>query len=124
MSVQLKQLKTELATELENILSYWSKNAIDSQNDGFVGQIDHSENRIENAEKGAVLNARILWSFSSGYQVTKKEAHKKIAQRAFEYVSNHLYDTEFGGLFWSIHADKTPKDTKNQIYALAFAIYG
>ena len=31
---------------------------------------------------------------------------------------------EFGGLFWSINADKTPKDTKNQIYALAFAIYG
>jgi cellobiose epimerase len=124
VSVQLKQLKTEVSAELENILYYWSKNSIDIQNDGFVGQIDHNENVIENAEKGAVLNARILWSFSSGYQVTKNEAHKKIAQRAFEYVSNHFYDTESGGLFWSIHADKTPKDTKNQIYALAFAIYG
>lgn len=124
MSVQLKQLKTELSAELENILGYWSQNAIDSQNDGFVGQIDHNENVIENAEKGAVLNTRILWSFSSGYQITQKEEHKKIAQRAFEYVSNHFYDTEFGGLFWSIHADQTPKDTKNQIYALAFAIYG
>ncbi|MRX41723.1 N-acyl-D-glucosamine 2-epimerase [Flavobacterium sp. LC2016-23] len=124
MLVQLKQLKTEVSAELENILDYWSKNSIDIQNDGFVGQIDHNENVIENAEKGAVLNARILWSFSSGYQVTKNEAHKKIAQRAFEYVSNHFYDTESGGLFWSIHADKTPKDTKNQIYALAFAIYG
>lgn len=124
VSVQLKQLKTELAAELENILGYWSKNSIDTQNDGFVGQIDHNENVIENAEKGAVLNARILWSFSSGYQVSKNEAYKKIAQRAFEYVSNHFYDTESGGLFWSINADKTPKDTKNQIYALAFAIYG
>ncbi|QSB28341.1 AGE family epimerase/isomerase [Flavobacterium sp. CLA17] len=124
MSAQLKQLKTELSSELENILSYWSKNSIDTQNGGFIGQIDHNENSIEGAEKGAVLNARILWSFSSGYQVTQKEEHKKIAQRAFEYLSNHFYDTEFGGLFWSINADKTPKDTKNQIYALAFAIYG
>lgn len=124
MSEQLKQLKTELLAELESILRYWSKNAIDTQNDGFIGQIDNNENVIENAEKGSVLNARILWSFSSGYQITKNEEHKKIAQRAFDYLSKYFYDTEFGGLFWSINADKTPKDTKNQIYALAFAIYG
>lgn len=124
MPEQLKQLKTELSAELENILSYWSKNAIDTQNDGFIGQIDNNENVIENAEKGSVLNARILWSFSSAYQITKNEEHKKIAQRAFDYLSKYFYDTEFGGLFWSINADKTPKDTKNQIYALAFAIYG
>lgn len=124
MSEQLKQLKTELLAELESILRYWSKNAIDTQNDGFIGQIDNDENVIEHAEKGSVLNARILWSFSSGYQITKNEEHKKIAQRAFDYLSKYFYDTEFGGLFWSINADKTPKDTKNQIYALAFAIYG
>ena len=70
------------------------------------------------------MNARILWSFSSAYKVTKNENHKKIAQRAFEFLSEHFYDPEFEGLFWSINADKTPKDTKNQIYALAFAIYG
>jgi len=124
VSEQLKQLKTELLAELESILRYWSKNAIDTQNDGFIGQIDNDENVIEHAEKGSVLNARILWSFSSGYQITKNEEHKKIAQRAFDYLSKYFYDTEFGGLFWSINADKTPKDTKNQIYALAFAIYG
>lgn len=26
--------------------------------------------------------------------------------------------------FWSLHSDGTPKDTKNQIYAIAFTIYG
>ena len=124
MSEQLKQLKTELSAELENILSYWSKNTIDTQNDGFMGQIDNNENAIENAEKGSVLNARILWSFSSAYQTTKNEEHKHIAKRAFEFLSAYFYDSEFGGLFWSINADTTPKDTKNQVYALAFAIYG
>jgi mannobiose 2-epimerase len=70
------------------------------------------------------LNSRILWTFSSSYQITKKENHKEIAKRAFEYLLKYFYDPEFNGLFWSINADKTPKDTKNQIYALAFAIYG
>lgn len=124
MSTKLKQLKTELSAELDSILKYWSKNTIDKENGGFIGQIDFNEHIIANTEKGSVLNARILWSFSSAYKVTKNENHKKIAQRAFEFFSEHFYDPEFGGLFWSINADKTPKDTKNQIYALAFAIYG
>ncbi|KUJ59389.1 N-acyl-D-glucosamine 2-epimerase [Flavobacteriaceae bacterium CRH] len=124
MPEKLKQLKTELSAELDSILDYWSKNAIDTKNTGFIGQIDSNENSIEDAEKGSVLNARILWSFSSSYQITKNEEHKKIAKRAFEFLSAYFYDPEFGGLFWSINPDTSPKDTKNQIYALAFAIYG
>lgn len=124
MSANLKQLKSEITTELDSILNYWSKHTLDNQNGGFVGQIDFNDRIIANAEKGSVLNSRILWTFSSSYPITKKESHKEIAKRAFEYLSKHFYDPEFGGLFWSINADKTPKDTKNQIYALAFAIYG
>ena len=124
MSIQLKQLKTELSAELDSILKYWSEHTLDNENGGFTGQIDFNDNLIPTTEKGSVLNARILWSFSASYQVTKNEEHKKLATRAFEFLSKYFYDPEFGGLFWSINADKTPKDTKNQIYALAFAIYG
>ena len=124
MSTKLQQLKSELSSELDSILKYWSEHTLDNQNGGFIGQIDFNDNVIANAEKGSVLNARILWSFSASYQVTKNEEHKKLATRAFEFLSKHFYDAEFGGLFWSINVDKTPKDTKNQIYALAFAIYG
>ncbi|MBF4486495.1 MULTISPECIES: AGE family epimerase/isomerase [unclassified Flavobacterium] len=124
MSIQLKQLKSELSDELDSILKYWSKHTLDNENEGFVGQIDFNDHIIANTEKGSVLNARILWSFAASYKVTKNENHKKIAKRAFEFLSEHFYDAEFGGLFWSINTDRTPKDTKNQIYALAFAIYG
>lgn len=124
MSENLKKLKSELETELDSILEYWSKNTVDNQNDGFIGQIDFNEHEITNSEKGSVLNARILWTFSASYKITKNESHKKLAERAFEFLCEHFYDKQFEGLFWSINSDKTPKDTKNQIYALAFAIYG
>ncbi|MEC5165460.1 mannobiose 2-epimerase [Flavobacterium sp. PL11] len=118
------QLKNELLNELDSILNYWSEKTIDSVNGGFIGQIDYHENQLFTAEKGSVLNARILWTFSAAYQTTKKTAHKETATRAFEFLSKYFYDTQYGGLFWSINADTSPKDTKNQIYALAFAIYG
>jgi len=124
VSLQRKLLKSELIAELNSILNYWSEQTVDNQNGGFVGQIDFNDHQIANAEKGSVLNARILWTFSASYQTTKNENHKNLAKRAFEYLAANFYDTQFGGLFWSINEDKTPKDTKNQIYALAFAIYG
>ncbi|MND86402.1 Cellobiose 2-epimerase [compost metagenome] len=124
MSTQLKQLKNELTAELDAILGYWSKFTIDSQNGGFIGQIDCNDQAHYESEKGSVLNARILWTYSAAYQITKEEEHKSIAKRAFDYITNHFCDTEFGGIFWSLHYDGTPKDTKNQIYAIAFVIYG
>lgn len=124
MSTPIIHLKTELTTELDNILEYWSKQTIDPTNGGFIGQIDCNEYKNFEAEKGSVLNARILWSFSAAYSIAKNEEHKHLAKDAFEYIINHFYDSEFGGIYWSINADTSPKDTKNQIYALAFTIYG
>jgi mannobiose 2-epimerase len=124
VSEKTKQLKAELTIELDSILKYWLTNTIDSINGGFIGQIDCNEEKIAIAEKGSVLHSRILWTFSAAFKDTQKIEYKETANRAFEFLSTYFYDAEFGGLFWSINADKTPKDTKNQIYALAFAIYG
>jgi mannobiose 2-epimerase len=120
----LKKLKTELKLELQTILSYWMENTIDTKNWGFIGQIDYNDVKNFEAEKGSVLNARLLWTFSAAYKISNNQEHLNTAERAFEYISAHFYDAEFGGVFWSLNSDGTPKDTKNQIYALAFVIYG
>jgi mannobiose 2-epimerase len=124
VQTNLKNLKIELKLELQSILSYWMENTIDKKNGGFIGQIDYNNNKNEEAEKGSVLNARLLWTFSAAYKVSSNQEHLSTAERAFEHIVTHFYDTKFGGIFWSINHDGTPKDTKNQIYALAFVIYG
>ena len=75
-------------------------------------------------EKGAVLNARILWTFSAAYRLLKKEEYLSAAMRAKRYVIDHFYDREFGGIYWSLDYKGHPLDTKKQIYAIGFAIYG
>lgn len=118
-------LKDELKTELNNILAYWMNFMYDKKNNGFIGQIDYKDEKNYEAEKGSVLNARILWTFSAAHQFIKdNEELKSISENSFQYISKYFYDEEFGGVFWSINSDNTPKDTKNQIYALAFVIYG
>ena len=117
-------LRSQMHQELLSILNYWTGNTIDDKNGGFIGAIDYTDKKDYTAEKGSVLNARILWAFSASYSITKDENHLAIAKRAFNYIEKKFYDSVNGGIFWSVNADGSPKDTKNQIYALAFMIYG
>ncbi len=122
--MNLTTFHTEVKKELDQILSYWETNTLDNENGGFIGTIDWQEWKNNRTEKGAVLNARILWTFSAAYAITKKEHHKTIAERAFSYFKTHFFNPKTGGVFWSVDVNGYPKETKNQIYALAFAIYG
>jgi mannobiose 2-epimerase len=116
--------KEELEKELQNILVYWQKNTIDATHGGFYGRIDNNNTIYKEAPKGAVLNSRILWSFSAAFNLTKEPVYLRTAERAFTYLRDHFIDKEFGGVYWSVDFKGNALDTKKQIYALAFAVYG
>ena len=63
-------MKQEMQDVLENnILRFWLDKMVDHENGGFYGRIDGHGQLHPEAEKGAILNARILWSFSAAYRV-------------------------------------------------------
>lgn len=124
MKKEVEQYQLELEHELKDILAYWIKHAIDGKNGGFVGRIDHNGNIYYDAPKGSVLNSRILWTFSAAYNLTKDHQYLEVAQSAFHYFVERFIDKEFGGVYWTLNYKGGPLDTKKQIYALSFAIYG
>lgn len=124
MKDALLKYRKEMKQELEDILAYWMQFTVDSRYDGFVGKIDHDNTIYPEAPKGSVLNARILWTFSAAYRLTKNEDYLKLAERAFQYFSENFVDREFGGVYWAVNYKGCPLDTKKQIYALSFAVYG
>ena len=118
-------MKQEMQDVLEkNILPFWMNKMVDNENGGFYGRIDGSGKLHTDAEKGAILNARILWTFSAAYRVLRKEAYKDMATRAKRYIIDHFIDKEYGGVYWSLDYKGNPLDTKKQFYAIGFAIYG
>ena len=61
-----KTMRSEMQDVLErNILHFWSTRMVDHENGGFYGRIDGQGQLHPEAEKGAILNARILWAFSA-----------------------------------------------------------
>jgi len=107
-----------------NILRFWQDRMVDREHGGFYGRIDANEVLHKDAEKGAILNARILWSFSAAYRVLKKPEYLQMATRAKDYIIDHFIDPEYGGVYWSVDYKGQPLDTKKQFYAIGFAIYG
>jgi len=125
MQPNLSTLKEELLSELEtNILPYWINNTVDKKHGGFVGKIDHFNAIIPNASKGAVLNARILWTFSAAFRILHDKSYFEPAKRAYQYIQDHFIDKQFGGVFWELDHQGKPLNTRKQIYALSFTIYG
>ncbi|OFX58194.1 MAG: N-acyl-D-glucosamine 2-epimerase [Bacteroidetes bacterium GWB2_41_8] len=124
MNSNILELKQQLREELtNNILPYWSEKMIDQKNGGFYGRIDGYDQLIPNADKGGILNARILWTFSSAYLQEKNPLYLEMANRAKDFILNNFFDPEFGGTYWTISFDGKPVDTKKQIYSQAFFLY-
>lgn len=107
-----------------NILRFWQERMVDYRQGGFYGRIDGYNVLHPDAEKGAVLNARILWTFAAAARVLNNTPYRILAARAYDYLMQRFIDREQGGVYWSLNADGTPLDTKKQTYAIAFAIYG
>ena len=118
-------MKSEMQDILEtNILRFWIDKMVDRENGGFYGRIDGSGVLHPEAEKGAILNARILWTFSAAYRVLGNPEYLEMATRAKEYFIEHFIDKEYNGVYWSVDYKGQPLDTKKQFYAIGFAIYG
>ena len=113
-------LKKELT---EDILPYWSKK-ICKGDTGFYGRISGEEVIDPEAPVGAIMTSRILWTFSNAFRLFRREEYKTMAMQAKSLIINNFYDIEQGGIYWSINPDGTHLDTKKQIYAIAFCIYG
>ena len=119
----LENISDEMSQELENILEFWSNKAVDKQFGGFVGQINHDGTINPKATKGAVLNARILWTFSAAYNLIGSEKLKEMADRAYKYLVANFWDTENGGLIWEVDCKGKSLNTRKQAYAQGFGIY-
>jgi mannobiose 2-epimerase len=124
-SISDTQLYEEMQAELKAILDWWATNMPDAQNGGFLGRIDGYGQKHPEADKGVILNTRILWSFSEGAQRIADEKYREMANMAYRYLIEHFWDKEYGGMYWMLDfTGKTVQNSKKQIYAQAFAIYG
>ena len=119
-----KELAASARQELlEDILPFWRRRTVDERRGGFIGQMSNDLQIQDDAPKGLILNARILWTFSAAYAYTQDDQDRSLAQRAYEYLMDHFLDRERGGCFWELDSNGAVLDDKKKIYGEAFCLY-
>ncbi len=120
----MNDLRQKVEAELtKDILPFWLKHTLDTERGGFIGRIADGLVLDPRAEKGLILNARILWTFARAYRYYGDPAYLAAAQRAYEYLTSFFWDKEFGGYYWMLDCDGQPTDTRKRIYSQAFTVY-
>ena len=119
------QLKNEVSANLtRNLLPFWSTKMVDYKNGGYFGRINGDNQVFPKEDKGGILNARILWTYSSAYRIYKDTAYLRLAARSKDYIMAHFIDKEFGGAYRSVKSTGEPSDNRKQTYTQSFFIYG
>jgi len=106
----------------ENILPFW-RNMADNENGGFFGEADFFGKINKNADKGCILNSRILWTFSAACRLFKDGVYKEYADRAKDFLCSAFLDKEYGGLYWLVDHKGGCVSARKQFYNIAFGIY-
>lgn len=119
---ELTYLKQEAKKELcEHIIPFW-RGLRDDIRGGYIGLVGFDLSRNPEAERGCILNSRILWFFSESYLLLKDPALLSEADHAYEMLKR-MTDPVNGGVYWSLNADGTVFDGTKHTYNQAFAIY-
>ena len=105
-----------------NILPYWLR--LKDPRGGFYGEVSADGAVQFDAPRGVILNARLIWSFAAAYGALRNTEYLVAAIHARDYFLQHFCDHKYGGVYWSVSADGERLDTKKQLYAQGFAIYG
>lgn len=106
----------------ENILQYWLK--LKDPAGGFYGEVSADGALLADAPRGVILNARIIWAFAAAYRALGRKEYLEAAVWAKEWFLKHFCDHKHGGVYWSVSASGERLETKKQLYAQGFAIYG
>ena len=115
----LHRIKDEL---MNGIIPFWTS-LHDSEQGGFYGYMDYDLNVDKKAEKGCILNSRIMWFFSRAYVELGDESLLREAKHAYAFLKNYCIDETYGGIYWSLTYDGKPFDNTKHTYNQAFAIY-
>ena len=109
--------------EALRILAWWAAHTVDEARGGFYGEVDAYGRPVDGADKGSVLNTRLLWFFSAMAHRYGRADALGLARRAFDYLLAHFLDPDHGGIYWRVDAQGRVADARKQAYAQAFFVY-
>lgn len=107
-------------TLLNDIIPFWEKHSIDSQNGGFYTCLGKN-GEVYNTDKFVWLQGRQAWTFSMLYnEIEKNERWLNISKHGIDFIRNYCMD-ENGDFYFSLTGEGIPLVQPYNIFSDCFA---
>jgi cellobiose epimerase len=120
MRATMLRAETELRRD---ILPFWIQHTVDRERGGFYGKISNDLTVDPDAPRGALLSARILWTYAAAYRRYGDAAYLDMAEWAYKDLVTRFWDPVHGGFYWMVTADGQVTSPRKHIYVQAFGVY-
>lgn len=91
---------------VRNIIPFWYPRSLDSKNGGFLLNHERSGEWLGSADKTLISQSRMAWFFARlSRSPYAEEGHLDAARHGLKFLSEHLWDREHGGFYWSVGHD-------------------
>ena len=110
---------------LENIVSFWYPRCIDELQGGY--HFNHSRNGddLGPSPKMIITQARTVWLFArlavEGFRTSEM---LDAASHGYRFLTEHMQDLKYGGYYWLLRANGTPRRVRKHICAQASVLFG
>ncbi len=113
----------------QDILSKWFPACVDNVNGGFNASFDRQWKPGKSEGKFSVFQGRMTWVAAEIVmrRPDLKEQYLPYVHHGVEYLSNVLWDKQYGGFYWGLQDDGniSPVFTDGKhLYGISFGIYG
>jgi mannobiose 2-epimerase len=121
----LETMRAQAQCDLtSDILPFWTRETLDPKFGGFNTVVDRYGKPTSDI-KYVIMQARMIWTLSAAWEFgIHNERYKSLAANGVKFMTQKMWDPKYGGFYMSVKRDGTPDDTRKEIYAQEFALYG
>jgi cellobiose epimerase len=112
-----------------DVLDVWFPRTVDNQHGGFYSDFARDWQPTKSEGKFSVFQGRMTWIAAQIVmrRPDLKEHYLPIVQHGVDFLSNVLWDKQYGGFFWGLddNGQITPRYSDGkELYGISFCIYG
>jgi mannobiose 2-epimerase len=125
-AARLRARLPELERHLEQVIvDFWYPRTIDREHGGYLLAFGKDNERLPNASKQIVTQARMVWLFSRlSERGTRRDAMRDAATHGYRFLMDRMWDARHGGFVWQVDQSGTRVLSARKVtYGQSFGLY-
>lgn len=108
----------------EELLPFWLDRCWDDENGGFITHFDKNGNDTGEDQKSLIAQTRMIYSLSAAHRGGYGDGRcADYARHGVRFLIERMWDTRYGGFFWTVDRAGEVEIDKKILYGQSFAVY-